>query len=72
MNHFRKASEENFIALPSGKTKVSWDFSDPEHLVLVVRVACPVGQRAKVEQAVFRDTWRALSPANQAVAQEGQ
>ena len=39
MTHFRKASEENFIALPSGKTKVSWDFSDPEHLVLVVRVA---------------------------------
>jgi small-conductance mechanosensitive channel len=71
-NHFRKASEENFIALPSGKTKVSWDFSDPEHLVLVIRVACPVGQRAKVEQAVFRDTWRALSPANQAVAQEGR
>ncbi len=69
MTHFRKASEENFIALPSGKTKVSWDFSNPEHLVLVIRVACPVGQRAKVEQAVFRDTWRALSPANQALAQ---
>lgn len=62
MTHFRKASEENFIALPSGKTKVSWDFSDPEHLVLVIRVACPIEQRAKVEQAVFRDTWRALSP----------
>ncbi len=69
MTHFRKASEENFIAFPSGKTKVSWDFSNPEHLVLVIRVACPVGQRAKVEQAVFRDTWRALSPANQALAQ---
>lgn len=60
--HFRKASEENFIPLPSGKTKLSWDFSDPEHLVLVIRVACPVDQQAKVEQAVFRDTWRALSP----------
>ena len=59
--HFRKASEENFIELPSGKTKVSWDFSDPEHLVLVVRVACPIEQRVKVEQAVFRDTWRALA-----------
>lgn len=46
MAHFRKAAEANFIALPSGKTKVSWDFSDPD-LVLVVRVACPVGQRAK-------------------------
>jgi len=69
MTHFRKASEENFIALPSGKTKVSWDFSNPEHLVLVIRVACPVGQRAKVEQAVFRDTWRALSPATQFLAQ---
>ena len=68
--HFRKASEENFIALPSGKTKVSWDFSNPEHLVLVIRVACPVGQRAKVEQAVFRDTWRALSPATQGLAQD--
>jgi small-conductance mechanosensitive channel len=60
MDHFRKSSEANFIALPSGKTKVSWDFSDPEFLVLVVRVACPIGERAKVEQAVFRDLWRAL------------
>ena len=62
MAHFRKASEENFIALPSGQTKVSWDFSDPEHLVLVVRVACPSGERAQVEQAVFRETWRSLTP----------
>jgi small-conductance mechanosensitive channel len=71
MNHFRKASEESFIALPSGKTKVAWDFSDPEHLVLVIRVACPVEQRATVEQAVFRDTWRALAPASQTVTQDG-
>lgn len=63
MAHFRKLSEENFIELPSGKTKVSWDFSNAEYLVLVIRVACPIGERAKVEQAVFRDTWRALSPA---------
>ncbi len=69
MAHFRKASEENFITLPSGRTKVSWDFSNPEHLVLVVRVACPSEQRAKVEQAVFRDTWRAHSPAAQTLAQ---
>jgi small-conductance mechanosensitive channel len=62
MSHFAKASEANFIVLPSGKTKVSWDFSNPEHLMLIIRVACPVGQRAKVEQAIFRDTWRALSP----------
>jgi small-conductance mechanosensitive channel len=72
MNHFRKASEESFIALPSGKTKVAWDFSDPEHLVLVIRVACPVEQRATVEQAVFRDTWRALAPASQTVTQDGR
>ncbi len=65
MAHFRKESEANFIGLPSGKTKVSWDFSNPEHLVLVVRVACPVDQRAKVEQAVFRQTWRAISPVPQ-------
>jgi small-conductance mechanosensitive channel len=65
MAHFRKASEENFIALPSGKTKVSWDFSDPEHLVLVVRVACPSGERAQIEQAVFRETWRSLSAPSQ-------
>ena len=63
MAHFRRASEENFIALPSGKTKTSWDFSDPEQLVLVVRVACPSEERARVEQAVFRDTWSALAPA---------
>lgn len=66
MAHFRKEAEANFIALPSGKTKVSWDFSKPEQLVLVVRVACPVEQRAKVEQAVFRQTWRSISPAPQA------
>jgi small-conductance mechanosensitive channel len=62
MAHFRKASEPNFIALPSGKTKLSWDFSDPEHLVLVVRVACPSDERSKVEQLVFREVWRAFSP----------
>ena len=65
ISHFRKASEQNFIDLPSGKTKVSWDFSDPEHLVLVVRVACPIEQRAKVEQAMFRHLWRAISPTSQ-------
>jgi hypothetical protein len=32
----------------------------PERLALIIRVACLVGQRAKVEQAIFRDTWRAL------------
>lgn len=63
MDHFRRASEENFIALPSGKTKISWDFSDPEQLLLVVRVACPSNERARVEQAIFRDTWRALAPS---------
>ena len=64
MAHFRKASESNFIALPSGKTKLSWDFSDPEHLVLVVRVACPSDERSKVEQLVFREAWRAFAPAS--------
>lgn len=63
MDHFRRASEENFIALPSGKTKISWDFSDPEQLLLVVRVACPSDERARVEQAIFRDTWRTLAPS---------
>ena len=60
MAHFRKVSEESFIALPSGRTKVAWDFSEPGHLVLVVRVACPSLERHAVEQAVFKDTWRAL------------
>lgn len=59
--HFRKASEEQFISFPSGQPKASWDFSDPEHLVLVLRVACPSGERPRVEQSVFRDTWRSLS-----------
>lgn len=61
MAHFRKEAEATFIDLPSGASKVSWDFSNPEHLVLVVRVAVRVGQSAKVEQAVFRQTWRAVS-----------
>lgn len=69
MAHFRKASEENFIALPSGKTKVSWDFSDPEHLVLVIRVACPSDERSRVEQAVFRETWGALSQSTRPLCQ---
>lgn len=59
--HFRRASEEQFIPFPSGQPKVSWDFADPEHLVLVVRLACPSAERARIEQLVFRDTWRALS-----------
>ena len=69
--HFRKVSEESFIALPSGRTKVSWDLSDPEHLVLVVRVACPSAERHPVEQTVFRDTWRALVRPAPPTAPEG-
>lgn len=61
--HFRKISDENFIAYPSGRSKVTWDFSDPTQLILVVRVACPSAQRAQVEQAVFRDTWHAITRA---------
>ena len=60
MEHFRKASQEEFIDFTSGRTKVSWDFSNPEHLVLVVRVACPNTERSKVEQAVFKGVWAAL------------
>ena len=63
MAHFRKVSATLFIDFPSGKSKVSWDFSDPEHLVMVVRVACPVEQRSNVGQAVFRETWRRLAAA---------
>ncbi|MHB1429574.1 MAG: mechanosensitive ion channel family protein [Rhodocyclaceae bacterium] len=58
--HFRRFADENFIDWSSGRNKVLWDFSDPARLVLVVRVACPSAMRLKVEQAVFRDTWRAL------------
>lgn len=58
--HFRRISDESFIAFPSGRTKIMWDFSNPEHLMLIVRVACPADQRLKVEQAVFRETWRSL------------
>lgn len=58
--HFRKISNESFIAFPSGRSQVLWDFSDPEQLLLVVRVACPSNVRRRVEQAIFRDTWRIL------------
>jgi len=61
--HFRRISVESFIAFPSGRNKVLWDFSDPDKLMLVVRVACPSDRRLKVEQAIFRDTWRALRTA---------
>lgn len=63
--HFRRFADENFIELSSGRSKVLWDFSDPEHLMLVVRVACPSTMRLKVEQSVFRDTWRALGQSKQ-------
>ncbi len=63
MAHFKKMPEEHFIDFPSGRNKVFWDFSDPEHLVLVVRLACPGFERSAVEQAVFRATWKALAPA---------
>lgn len=63
MLHFRRLSEESFIDLPSGKTKLSWDFSDAEHLALSIRVACPTAERARVEQAVFREIWRKLAPS---------
>lgn len=68
--HFRKVSEDSFIALPSGRTKTFWDFSNPEHLVLVVRVACPSSERHAVEQAVFRQTWRTLSHAAPPIARK--
>lgn len=63
--HLRKVSEEHFIEFPSGKNKVLWDFSDPDHLVLVVRVACPSKERSKVEQLVFKDMWRNLAELRQ-------
>ncbi|WP_230976116.1 mechanosensitive ion channel family protein [Pseudothauera nasutitermitis] len=59
--HFRKLSDDSFISLPSGRTKILWDFSDPKHLLIVVRVACPPMERLNVEQAVFRETWKRLS-----------
>ena len=59
--HFQKAAQDSFIDLPSTKTKVSWDFSDSEVLVLVVRVACPVEKRPWLEQAIFKQTWQALA-----------
>ena len=58
--HFRRISDESFIAFPSARSKVLWDFSDPKQLLLVVRIACPAQQRLKVEQFIFRETWRAL------------
>ncbi|MEW5966117.1 MAG: mechanosensitive ion channel family protein [Pseudomonadota bacterium] len=58
--HFRRLADENFFDFSTGRSKVMWDFSDPAGLALVVRVACPAAMRPQVEQAVFRDTWRAL------------
>jgi small-conductance mechanosensitive channel len=58
--HFRRISDESFIAFPSARSKVLWDFSNPKQLLLVVRIACPAQQRLKVEQFIFRETWRAL------------
>jgi small-conductance mechanosensitive channel len=58
--HFRKVAQEQFIDVPSGHTRIRWDFSDPTHLVLVVRVACPHSERGRVEQAIFKAVWQSL------------
>lgn len=62
--HFRRISVESFINFPSGRNKVLWDFSDPDQLMLVVRVTCPSHLRLKVEQSVFRNTWQAICKPN--------
>lgn len=67
--HFRRASEESFITLPSGRPKVSWDFSDPKALVLVVRVACPSHERSRVEQEVFKATYRVMAQRLESMSQ---
>lgn len=59
--HFRKLANEDFISYSSGRIKVLWDFGDPEHLMLIIRIVCPNALRLKVEQAVFREIWRAFN-----------
>lgn len=63
MAQLRKVAQERFIDLPSGQTRISWDFADPQHLVLVVRVVCPHDERGRVEQAIFKEVWQALHTA---------
>ena len=58
--HFRKLSEDSFLELPSVKPKILWDFTDPKHILLVVRVACPPGERLNVEQEVFKTVWKSI------------
>jgi small-conductance mechanosensitive channel len=60
--HFDQSAEAHLMPLLTGQTLLSWKFADPDHLMLVVRVACPLDQRAKVEQAVFRGAWMAIHP----------
>jgi len=59
--HFRKLANEDFISYSSGRIKVLWDFGDPQHLMLIIRIVCPNALRLKVEQAVFREIWRAFN-----------
>lgn len=59
--HFRKLANEDFISYSSGRIKVLWDFVDPEHLMLIIRITCPVAMRLKVEQSVFRAIWLEVS-----------
>lgn len=61
--HFRQASDESFVDLPSGRIRTWWDFSDPERLHLCVRLACPEKLRLRVGQEIFRATWAALAIA---------
>jgi len=67
--HFRLVSDESFIELSSGRIRVFWDFTDPERLLLCVRLACPEKMRLKVGQDIFKATWLALRPSDQPPAE---
>lgn len=59
--HFRQASDESFVDLPSGRIRTWWDFGESDQLHLCVRLACPEKLRLRVGQEIFRATWGALS-----------
>lgn len=57
-SHFQRIESKDFVDLPSSKVKVLWESDDAKNLVFLLRFACPLSQRAMVQQEILRQFWR--------------
>lgn len=56
-SHFQRIESKAFIELPSSKVKVLWESDDAKQFVFLLRFACPISQRAQVQQDILRQFW---------------